>query len=163
MHQEMQWMVQIDEGLGENTTSIDEYAVYLRVVAADKKGKRLIYRLGDRYSAYTSGPSYHSTTCSSRNDLDLREQLKDEVRHKVREKVDTKVKVLQDQLDEVKALLRALAQSTQVSSSATTPHVNDPCHTPTPTSSGCASHPTKTPICYFQRLENPVKRSRIAC
>ena len=40
--------------------------------------------------------------------------------------MDTKVKVLQDQLDEVKALLRALAQSTQVSSSATTPHVDDP-------------------------------------
>ena len=40
--------------------------------------------------------------------------------------MDTKVKVLQDQLDEVKALLRALAQSTQVSSSATAPHVDDP-------------------------------------
>ena len=40
--------------------------------------------------------------------------------------MDTKVKVLQDQLDEVKALLRALAQSTQVSSSATTQHVDDP-------------------------------------
>ena len=42
--------------------------------------------------------------------------------------MDTKVKVLQDQLDEVKALLRALAQSTQFSSSATTPapHVDDP-------------------------------------
>ena len=40
--------------------------------------------------------------------------------------MDNKVKVLQDRLDEVKALLRALAQSTQVSSSATTPHVDDP-------------------------------------
>ena len=38
--------------------------------------------------------------------------------------MDTMVKVLQDQLDEVKALLRDLAQSTQVSSSATTPHVD---------------------------------------
>ena len=37
MHQEMQWMVQIDEGSGENTTSIDEDAAYLRVVVADKK------------------------------------------------------------------------------------------------------------------------------
>ena len=44
----------------------------------------------------------------------------------MREELDTKVKVLQDQLDEVKALLRALAQSTQVSSSATAPHVDDP-------------------------------------
>ena len=40
--------------------------------------------------------------------------------------MDTKVKVLQDQLDEVKALLRALAQSIEVSSLATTPHVDDP-------------------------------------
>ena len=40
--------------------------------------------------------------------------------------MDTKVKVLQDQLDEVKAVLRALDQSTQVSSSATAPHVDDP-------------------------------------
>ena len=104
----MQRMVQIDEGSRDNTTSIDEDAVY---------------GLGDQSLAYTSGPSYHSTTCSSRNDLT---QLKDEVRHKVQEEVDTKVKVLQDQLDEVKALLRALAQATQVSSSATTPHVNDP-------------------------------------
>ena len=40
--------------------------------------------------------------------------------------MDTKVKVLQDQLDEVKALLKALAQLTQVSSSATAPHVNNP-------------------------------------
>ena len=62
----------------------------------------------------------------SRNDLELREQLKDEVRQEVREEVDTKVKVLQDQLDKVKALLRALAQSTQVSSSAIAPHVDDP-------------------------------------
>ena len=38
---------------------------------------------------------------------------------------NTKVKVLQDQLDEVKALLRGLAQSTQVSSSATAPQVDD--------------------------------------
>ena len=37
MHQEMQWMVQIDEGSGENTSSIDEDAAYLRVVVADKK------------------------------------------------------------------------------------------------------------------------------
>ena len=59
-----------------------------------------------------SGPSYHSTACSFRNDLESCEQLKDEVRQEVREEVDTKVKVLQDQLDEVKALLRALAQST---------------------------------------------------
>ena len=51
-------------------------------------------------------------------------QLKDEVRQEVREEVDTKVK--QDQLDEVKALLRALAQLTQVSSSATTPQVDGP-------------------------------------
>ena len=40
--------------------------------------------------------------------------------------MDTKINVLQDQLDEVKTLLRALAQSTQVSSLATTPHVDDP-------------------------------------
>ena len=40
--------------------------------------------------------------------------------------MDTKVKVLQDQFVEFKTLLRALAQSTQVSSSATAPHVNDP-------------------------------------
>ena len=40
--------------------------------------------------------------------------------------MDTKVKVLQDQLDEVKALLRVLAQSTQVSSSAIAPYVDDP-------------------------------------
>ena len=40
--------------------------------------------------------------------------------------MDTKVKVLKDQLDEVKALLKALAQSTQVSSSAIAPHVDDP-------------------------------------
>ena len=40
--------------------------------------------------------------------------------------MDNKVKGLQDQLDEVKALLRALAQSTQVSSSAIAPHVDDP-------------------------------------
>ena len=119
-------MVQIDKGLGENTTSIDEDATYLRVVAADKKQQRLIYGLGNRSSTYTNGPSYHSFACSSRNDLELREQLKDEVRHEVREEVDTKVKVLQNQHDEVKALLRALAQSTQVSSSATTPHVDDP-------------------------------------
>ena len=39
--------------------------------------------------------------------------------------MDTKVKVLQDQFDEVKALLRALAQSTQVSSSTTAPYVDD--------------------------------------
>ena len=46
--------------------------------------------------------------------------------------MDTKVKVLQYQLDEVKALLKALAQSTQVSSSATAPHVNDaPTNDPT--------------------------------
>ena len=37
------------------------------------------------------------------------------------------------------------------------------CHTPTPTSGRCAGHPTETPSCYFQRLENPVKRSRVAC
>ena len=48
--------------------------------------------------------------------------------------MDTKVKVLQYQLDEVKGLLRALAQSTQVSSSATTPHVDD--------------SPTNNPITY---------------
>ena len=78
----------------------------------DKKCQRLIYGLGDQSSAYTSDPSYHSTTCSSRNDLELREQLKDEVQQEVQEEVDTKVKVLQDQIDEVKALLRALAQST---------------------------------------------------
>ena len=103
----------------ENTTFVDEDASYLRVVLADKKCHRLKYGLGDRSSVYTSGPSYHSTACSSRNDLELREQLKDQVRHEVREEVDTMVKVLQDQLDEVKALLKALAQSTQVSSSAT--------------------------------------------
>ena len=85
-------------------------------MVADKKYQRLIYGLGDRFSVYTSGPSYHSTACSSRNDLELREKLKDEVLQEMREQVDTKVKVLQDQLDEVKALLRALAQSTQVSS-----------------------------------------------
>ena len=139
MHQEMQRMVQKDESSRENTASIDEDAAYLRVVVADKKRQRLIYRLGDQSSVYTSGPSYHSTACSSRNDLELREQLKDEVRQEVREEVDTKVKVLQDQLDEVKALLRALAQSTQVSSSATTPHVDDP-----PTNDPNTSDP---PIC----------------
>ena len=37
MHQEMQRMVQIDEGSRENTTSVDEDATYLRVVVADKK------------------------------------------------------------------------------------------------------------------------------
>ena len=37
MRQEMQRMVQIDEGSGENTASIDEDASYLRVVAAIKK------------------------------------------------------------------------------------------------------------------------------
>ena len=58
MHQEMQRMVQIDEGSGENTTSIDEDAVYLRVVVAKKKGQRLIYGLGDRSSVYTISPSY---------------------------------------------------------------------------------------------------------
>ena len=126
MHQEMQRMVQIDEGSRENTTSVDEDAAYLRVVVADKKRQRLIYGLGDRSLVYTSGPSYHSIACSSMNDLELREQLKDEVRQEVREEVDTKVKVLQDQLDEVKALLKALAQSTQVSLSATAPHVDDP-------------------------------------
>ena len=125
MHQEMQRMVQIDEGSRENTTSVDEDATYLRVVVADKKRQRLIYGLGDRSSVYTSGPSYHSTACSSRNDLELREQLKDEVRQEVREEVDTKVKVLQDQLDEVKALLKALAQSTQVSTCGWPP-TNDP-------------------------------------
>ena len=83
MRQEMQRMVQIDEGSGENTASIDEDAAYLQVVAADKKRQRLIYGLGDRSSAYTSGPSYHSTACSSRNDLELLEQLKDEVRQEV--------------------------------------------------------------------------------
>ena len=46
--------------------------------------------------------------------------------------MDIKVKVLQDQLDEVEALLRALAQSTQVSSSAIAPHVDDlPTNDPT--------------------------------
>ena len=60
------------------------------------------------------------------NDLELREQLKDEVQlQEVREEVDTKVKVLQDQLYEVKALMRALPQLPQVSSSATAPHVDD--------------------------------------
>ena len=83
MRQEMQRMVQIDEGSGENTASIDEDATYLQVVAADKKRQRLIYGLGDRSSAYTSGPSYNSTACSSRNDLELLEQLKDEVRQEV--------------------------------------------------------------------------------
>ena len=34
---------------------------------------------------------------------------------------------------------------------------------PTPTSRWCAGHPTETPSRYFQRLENPVKRSRVAC
>ena len=126
MHQEMQRMVQIDEGSRENTTSVDEDASYLRDLVADKKRQRLIYGLGDRSSVYTSGPYYHSTACSSRNDLELREQLQDEVRQEVREEVDTKVKVLQDQLDEVKALLKPLAQLTQVSSSATAPHVDDP-------------------------------------
>ena len=53
--------------------------------------------------------------------------------------MDTKVKVLQDQLDEVKTLLRALAQSTQVSSSATAPHVDDP-----PTNDPTTNDP---PIC----------------
>ena len=76
----MQRMVQIGESSGENTASIDEDATYLRVVAVDKKRQRLIYGLGDQSSAYTSGPSYHSTACSSRNDLKLCEQLKDEVR-----------------------------------------------------------------------------------
>ena len=37
MHQEMQRMVQIDEGSRENITSIDEDVAYLRVVVADKK------------------------------------------------------------------------------------------------------------------------------
>ena len=106
MHQEMQRMVQIDEGSGENTTSIDEDAAYLRVMTADKKGQQLIYGLGDQSSTYTSGPYCHFITCSSRNDFML---LKDEVQHEVRDEVDTKVKVLQDQLDEVKALLGALA------------------------------------------------------
>ena len=87
-------MVQIDEGSGANTASIDEDAAYLRVVAADKKGQRLIYGLGDRSSVDTSGPSYHSIACSSKNDLELREPLKDEVRQEVQEEVDTKVKVL---------------------------------------------------------------------
>ena len=50
MHQEMQRIVQIDEGSGENTASIDEDATYLRVKAADKKCHRLIYGLGDRSS-----------------------------------------------------------------------------------------------------------------
>ena len=53
--------------------------------------------------------------------------------------MDTKVKVLQDQLDEVKALLRALAQSTQVSSSSIAPHVDDP-----PTNDPTTNDP---PIC----------------
>ena len=73
MHQEMQWMVQINEGSGENNASIDEDATSLRVVAADKKRQQHIYGLGDRSPTYTSGPSYHSTTCSSRNDLELHE------------------------------------------------------------------------------------------
>ena len=47
MHQEMQRTVQIDEGSGENTASIDEDAAYLQVMAADKKDQRLIYGLGD--------------------------------------------------------------------------------------------------------------------
>ena len=94
MRQEMKQMVQIGEDSGENNASIDEDATYLRVVVADKKRPRLIYRLGDRSSAYTSGPSYHSTACSSKNDLELREHLKDEVRQEVLEEVDTKVKVL---------------------------------------------------------------------
>ena len=84
MHLEMQQMVQIDEGLGENTASINEDATYLRIVAADKKRQRLIYGLGDRSLTYTSGPSYHSISCSSKNDLELCEQLKDEVRQEVR-------------------------------------------------------------------------------
>ena len=73
MHQEMQWMVQIDEGSGENTASIDEDAAYLQVVATDKKDQRLIYGLGGRSLAYTSGPSYHSTACSSKNNLEFHE------------------------------------------------------------------------------------------
>ena len=67
----MQRMVQINEGSRENTASIDEDAAYLQVVETHKKGQRLIYELGDRSSAYTSGPSYHSTTCSSKNYLKL--------------------------------------------------------------------------------------------
>ena len=43
----MQQMVQIDEGSGENITSIDEDATYLQVVIVDKKRQRLIYGLGD--------------------------------------------------------------------------------------------------------------------
>ena len=39
MHQEMQRMVQKDEGSGENIASIDEDAAYLRVVVVDKKGQ----------------------------------------------------------------------------------------------------------------------------
>ena len=62
-----------------------------------------------QYTLVAHLTSYHFTACSSRNDFELREQLKDEVRQEVREEVDTKVKVMQDQLDEVKALLRALA------------------------------------------------------
>ena len=42
MHQEMQRIVQIDEGSEENTTSINEDAAYLRVVVANKKRQRLI-------------------------------------------------------------------------------------------------------------------------
>ena len=38
MRQEMQRMVQIDEGSGENTASIDEDAAYVQVVVANKKG-----------------------------------------------------------------------------------------------------------------------------
>ena len=139
MHQEMQRMVQKDDGSGENTTSIDEDGAYLRVVVADKNCQRIIYGLADQSSVYTSSQSCHSTACSSRNDLELREQLKDEVRQEVREELDTKVKVLQDQLYEVKALLRALAQLTQVSSSATAPHVDDP-----PTNDPTTDNP---PIC----------------
>ena len=75
MHQEMQRMIQIDEHSGENIVFINEDVAYLPVVAADKKCQRLIYELGDRSSAYTSGSSYHSTTCSSKNDLELCEQL----------------------------------------------------------------------------------------
>ena len=37
MRQEMQRMVQIDEGSGENTASVDEDATYLLVVVANKK------------------------------------------------------------------------------------------------------------------------------
>ena len=39
MHQEMQRMIQIDEGSRENNATIDEDATYLQVVAADKKRK----------------------------------------------------------------------------------------------------------------------------